>query len=318
MGRTDALTKQLATSLTDDLGVTDSGEVERVLKVLAKLEKIGEAATPAAPAVIPLLGVLFHDEGGLRALRAMIPEIVARDFVAALESPTPATLAALAKVTTIAEGAVFEDPALPAFFEVMRDTALPRLIALADKHPEVLHPLGLLGAGDKAALAALVARAGHEDEDVRMGVAFGLGHFGDAAVAHLDGMIDMKNRSPGGVNSVAVSSLARIGTKRALAVLKKVSTMRGGVGRLAMDLPRLVATERTKVANRARSKVYEAKRTRSADLVEVEAEAKALESKARQLNRGAAKVQSERKAAMKPRSKRAAAKPKPPTKRAKR
>jgi hypothetical protein len=283
--------------------------------VHSQLEKLGYPATPAAPAVIPLLGVLGHARGALDALRAMIPEIVARDFVAALESPTPATLAALEKVALLAAGPVFEDPDLPPFLDVMRDTGLPVLIALADKQSAVLHPLGLLGGGNKAVLPTLVALIDDADRETGMGVARGLAFFGDAAVAHLDGLIDMKNREPNGVNGAAVGSLARIGTKRALAVLKKVATMRGGVGRLAMDLPRLVASERTKVANRARSKVYEAKRTRSANLVDVEAEAKALEKTARQSNRGAGGIQAERKAAMKPRKSKA----KPaPTKRPKR
>jgi hypothetical protein len=300
-----ALAKKLATPLTLDLGVTDSEEVARLLAILEQLARLGEAATPAAPAVIPLAAVFGHERGAIDALTAMIPEIVARDFVEALRDPTRSgiTAAALAAIASNAEGAVFEDPTLFPFLDVMRDTAVPGLIehARGPHRALLLHPLGLLGTDDARSLAAIAAHVDDVDLDVRMGVARALAHFGDRGLPYLEQLIDGKERALGGINQAVVSSLARIGTKRAHAVLKKLSTKRGDIGRLAMDLPRLVAGQRTRVANKATAGAREAKRTRSANATEAAAEAKALEKVARQANRGASGTRAERKAAMKPR-----------------
>lgn len=286
----DALAKKLATPLTEDLGIIDSREVERLQAILQQLAKLGEAATPAAAAVIPLAAVFDQDRDAIDALAAMIPEIVARDFVEALRDPARVeiTAAALAAIVTETEGAVFEDPEPLPFLVALRDTALPVLVELVrgPHRARLLHALGLLGAGDDRSFAAIAAAVGDDDLEVRKAAASGLAHFGDRGVPHLEELLDDKDAKLGGINQAVVHSLAKIATKRAHAVLKKLSTKRGDIGRLAMDLPELVAGKRRRVANKATAQRAP--------------EAKALQKVARQATRGASGIRTARKAAMKP------------------
>ncbi|MEZ4410244.1 MAG: hypothetical protein R3A52_27760 [Polyangiales bacterium] len=69
-----------------------------------------------------------------------------------------------------------------------------------------------------------------------------------------------------------MNRLARIATKRASAALKKLSTVRGDIGRLTVDMPRLVASARA--ANQAAALARDAKRSKAADASEASAEAK--------------------------------------------
>src|SRR4051812_9014333 len=84
--------------------------------VLENIAKLGEEATPAAAVVIPMLTHRFRPrEAACKALEAMIPEIVAREFVDALRDPRQreATAEALLELVEECEGAIFEQPRIP-------------------------------------------------------------------------------------------------------------------------------------------------------------------------------------------------------------
>jgi HEAT repeat protein len=193
---------------------------------------MGEAATPAASAVIPQL--LEHVYEAYGALASMTPAVVAREMVSGLEDPK-LRAQMLECFHKLAVHGPSPNGVPRAFVEELREIAVEPLIAqLAHekvRRSAVPFALGLVGANDDRAFATLVGLVDDKDHHVRWSTAHGLKYFGDRAVPHLEKLLD----DFGEADTTAVRVLATIGTKPALAVLAKAAKRNDRVGRKAED-----------------------------------------------------------------------------------
>lgn len=245
--------------LVGQLAKTD--DAQRLAATLSKLQKLGEAATPAAASVIPLLAGSCAEEARA-ALAVMIPEIVGRELVSALEDPErqAPVLDYLDDLRRDVGTVNYREPPIVAALE---GVAVPALLALLERdgadHDVLVGVLGMLGRRDDRVFDKLVELLGDDDREVRLSAPAGLAFFGDRAVPHLEKLLardaesarELRARSGlGGCVSAVCASLQQIQSRRSMRALQKAASS-GRYGRLPGDVLSLTRTAFEKAELRA-------------------------------------------------------------------